>query len=339
MARAGINEIHVFQAADRLRGQNVNPTVDNVRRELGDTGSRTTINNHLKRWRENSEQRSRGAGELSVSLQQVLGEQAKAILSTLESEAEEKFQGMQEQFELKLRTEADRNKSLETRLKKANEENLTLSSEIKAHLDEINTLKFMLSDMREENQKLRENRASLQATVSHLHKQQKELKEVNESVQKSLEKQRGDYDAMRERDIQKRQAEFEALRSELNEKTQTKIIQAARIRDLEHQIPAMQAQLKKAGAEALRVRNDAQAAVRAAEEVVSQAKAENQVFSRRLAERAREIKDLKQEIRELRHQGQKRIVELTNAVSVLGKKIDAGSVGPQTKRSSVKVKV
>ena len=52
MARAGVSEYHVFQAADRLKALGVNPTVEKVRRELGDTGSSTTINNHLRAWRE-----------------------------------------------------------------------------------------------------------------------------------------------------------------------------------------------------------------------------------------------------------------------------------------------
>ena len=52
MGRIGISEYQVFQAADLLAADGVHPSVDTVRVELGNTGSRTTINKYLKEWRE-----------------------------------------------------------------------------------------------------------------------------------------------------------------------------------------------------------------------------------------------------------------------------------------------
>jgi hypothetical protein len=110
MARAGISEYHVVQAAERLKALGINPTVDNVRRELGDTGSRTTINNHLRTWREQSQQKPLNASDLSVSLQSLLGEQAKSLLLALETEAAEKFRTEREQYELALQQKNDAEK-------------------------------------------------------------------------------------------------------------------------------------------------------------------------------------------------------------------------------------
>ena len=50
MARPGITFLDVKDAIAELQGQEKNVTVDNVREILG-TGSRSTINNHLKTWR------------------------------------------------------------------------------------------------------------------------------------------------------------------------------------------------------------------------------------------------------------------------------------------------
>ena len=48
----GITEFHVFQAATRLVSQGVgSPTIKQVRQELGNTGSTTTITKHMQTWR------------------------------------------------------------------------------------------------------------------------------------------------------------------------------------------------------------------------------------------------------------------------------------------------
>jgi len=50
MARPGITFLDVKDAIAELQGQEKNITVDHIREVLG-TGSRSTINNHLKTWR------------------------------------------------------------------------------------------------------------------------------------------------------------------------------------------------------------------------------------------------------------------------------------------------
>lgn len=51
MAREGIKYESVVQAAMRLLSRGENPSIERVRKELGDTGSKTTIGNHLNTWR------------------------------------------------------------------------------------------------------------------------------------------------------------------------------------------------------------------------------------------------------------------------------------------------
>ena len=48
MARAGLNKFNVQQARDTLLARGINPSVDAVRVELGNTGSKTTIHRYLK---------------------------------------------------------------------------------------------------------------------------------------------------------------------------------------------------------------------------------------------------------------------------------------------------
>ena len=57
MARTGIDEKDVFQAADRLVEAGEVPTLQTIREKLG-TGSFATISAHLKKWREQKIQES-----------------------------------------------------------------------------------------------------------------------------------------------------------------------------------------------------------------------------------------------------------------------------------------
>ena len=48
MARAGIYKSEVLRARDRLAAQGRNPSIDAIRVELGNTGSKTTISRYLR---------------------------------------------------------------------------------------------------------------------------------------------------------------------------------------------------------------------------------------------------------------------------------------------------
>ena len=62
MARAGILYSHVAKAAAQLAAAGKNPTVDNVREQLGDTGSKSTIAPLLKQWKAQRQGETAGAG-------------------------------------------------------------------------------------------------------------------------------------------------------------------------------------------------------------------------------------------------------------------------------------
>jgi hypothetical protein len=51
MARTGITQEEVFQAAEAIRGEGDTPSIDRVRVRLGDTGSPNTIHKYLKIWK------------------------------------------------------------------------------------------------------------------------------------------------------------------------------------------------------------------------------------------------------------------------------------------------
>src|SRR5215204_3614470 len=51
MTRNGVTFTKVELAAEKILAKGENPTIEKVRRELGDTGSNSTLSKHLHEWR------------------------------------------------------------------------------------------------------------------------------------------------------------------------------------------------------------------------------------------------------------------------------------------------
>jgi len=96
MARTGIYKSHVIRARDRLLAQGQRPTIDAVRIELGNTGSRTTIHRYLKEIEEEEGGRrpppqvavSDSIAELVGRLSERLADEVQAEFKTYREQAE-----------------------------------------------------------------------------------------------------------------------------------------------------------------------------------------------------------------------------------------------------------
>jgi len=84
MARAGILYSQVAKAAAQLAAAGTNPTVDNVRAALGDTGSKGTIAPMLKQWKAQHQGETAAAG---TGLPSDLLEAVKGVYQRLEASA------------------------------------------------------------------------------------------------------------------------------------------------------------------------------------------------------------------------------------------------------------
>ncbi|ENU0108210.1 DNA-binding protein [Pseudomonas aeruginosa] len=71
MARGGINKALVQKARQAILARGENPSIDAVRVELGNTGSKTTIHRYLKEL--DDAERGRDAGSIPLSEQLTTG--------------------------------------------------------------------------------------------------------------------------------------------------------------------------------------------------------------------------------------------------------------------------
>lgn len=203
MARSGVTFNEVDEAARYLQGLGRNPTVDAIRERLG-TGSRTTILEHLKRWKS---LQADGEGRLPQPLLSLVT----GLWDGLQALAQERITHHQETADQKL-------SSLKLQLQTAEQTEVQLHQEIQHYQEQLDTeqraktaldnqwqtlqkshdkldarhqvaLK-QLDDSRQENQRLHQLALQIQANLEH-YQQAIQQQHIEETLAK--EKQQALY--------------------------------------------------------------------------------------------------------------------------------------------------
>lgn len=156
MGRIGISEYQVFQAADQLAADGLQPSVDTIRVELGNTGSRTTINKYLKLWRERQAHRNVAGANLSGHLRQVITEQSELLLSVLEAESNTKLQAKTKEFEETYQALRDNYQQLEQNHVQSLDSLKSLQDLSDDQALQLLQKQAELTDLNDQNQSLRE---------------------------------------------------------------------------------------------------------------------------------------------------------------------------------------
>lgn len=311
MARAGVGEYHVSQAADRLRAKGISPTVDTVRRELGDTGSRTTINNYLRVWRDRDQLRERSATDLGEPLRHLLNGHAQTILQTLEEASKTKFDDELKKYETNILLKEQQLTEQQTINKNQQLEILELQKSIDQLNSELIFNRSVLNDLREENQHFRESLAASQTMTSSLQTQLQEVKKSAETERKHSENERVKALALRDEEQKENIKELNAVKAELEIRARTILIQASQLTDSRTQLSILQSEVKKSGAEVLRTRNDWQAGKLELEEVQKEAA----ITREKLTDREKTISQLQHEITQRWNQEKNQLQDLATAIS------------------------
>ncbi|WP_422452139.1 DNA-binding protein [Endozoicomonas sp. ALC066] len=160
MGRAGVSFFEISQICEQLKAQGENPSIDRVREKLG-TGSRTTINNHIKTWKAKN-------GSITGN--------PKAVSETLLSLVSQ----LDEQLKLEANHQADeRIEAQEIRHKGE-------SDELNEKLKEAGRRHEFLT---ERNEQLHEKLTTAEQQVKDTDKQLKEQIEVRSKAEKMVEQQ------------------------------------------------------------------------------------------------------------------------------------------------------
>ena len=162
MARGGITYHSVAKAAQQLLDKGENPTVDTIRAQLGDTGSRSTIGPFLKQWKARHAEQSEGAASgLPTGVLQAV----KSLHESISAEAEARVELAQKEFQEK----AD---ALERQLQNIKQQLVEVASTRDGLADQLDQERVVSQALRTANAQLLEGKHDLDvrlaATVAEL---------------------------------------------------------------------------------------------------------------------------------------------------------------------------
>ncbi|TFY85531.1 hypothetical protein DYL61_29455 [Pseudomonas nabeulensis] len=211
MARGGINKALVHSARDALLARGLYPSIDLVRVELGNTGSKSTIQRYLK------ELNTPPAVD-TASLPKVSEEMLSLVTSLAERLTQQAQEAVAEE-----RTQLDRQQTryhqehaqLRERLDQALERICAQTTEIETQRQRERQLYEQLKDSEGERQRLLQLVAGQQQMLEERANHVKSLEEKHQHAREGLEHYRQEQLAQRGQELRRHEQQIHELRQEL----------------------------------------------------------------------------------------------------------------------------
>ena len=221
MARGGINKALVSNARETLISRGENPSIDAIRVELGNTGSKSTIHRYLREIEEEASARLDDETLLSQPIKELVGR----LASVLRQEAQSLVEEHQTKNQSQVRSLTDRLQELESLLASSNNTLEAKERELKVLLSDLDaskaseeTLKANASKANQANEKLQVLLAEKQAQIESLEEKHRHNREAMEHYRQSVKDQREQDQRKHEHQVQQLQAEIRTLNQTLSVK-------------------------------------------------------------------------------------------------------------------------
>jgi chromosome segregation ATPase len=217
MARGGINKTIVLEARNALLARGQYPSIDAMRIELGNTGSRTTIHRYLKEI-EDFDPRPRASRE---RLSDELTELVAGLLERMMEEGGEALVYAQARFD-------EQRSELELKLDGLNAEFISLQREVDSQkgalalqADALQICQTSLQAELTRNARLSQNCSDLEIRVQEKDEQIRSLEEKHLHSRDALEHYRNAVKEQREQEQQRHEGQVQQVQVELRQLQQT----------------------------------------------------------------------------------------------------------------------
>jgi chromosome segregation ATPase len=220
MARGGINKAIVLEARRALLARGANPSIDAVRIELGNTGSKTTIHRYLKEI-EDVDPRPRASRE---RLSDELTELVAGLLERMTEEGGEALAHAQARFD-------EQRIELEQKLDGLSAELVSLQREFDSQkgalglqADELQICQASLQAELTRNARLSQNCSDLELRVQEKDEQIRSLEEKHLHSREALEHYRNAVKEQRDQEQQRHEGQVQQVQVELRQLQQTLMV-------------------------------------------------------------------------------------------------------------------
>ncbi|MEE4691199.1 DNA-binding protein [Pseudomonas alliivorans] len=213
MARGGVNKALVVKARSALLARGENPSIDAVRIEMGNTGSKTTIHRYLKEL----ETAHSPAPDINEELTELVANLARR----LQEQAQERIDQLCVDHETRCRTLQDAlsatQKNAEDLSDEIRQKDQTLERQATALLD----LQETLINVRSENTRLTQAGSDLESRLTDKNEQIRSLEEKHLHARDALEHYRNSIREQREHEQQRHEGQVQQLQMELRQAQQS----------------------------------------------------------------------------------------------------------------------
>lgn len=220
MARGGINKALVQNARRAILARGEHPSIDAVRVELGNTGSRTTIHRYLKELEEAERGRSSTATPLSGQLANLVAQMAEQLTEEAQAavaEEREQLAGERRDYHERIHQLENRSQQFEGQCAALVEKLQALERDIKQEHQQRQQADIEIVRLRQAN-------SDLEARVQDRDGQIRSLEEKHQHARIALEHYRQASKEQREQEQRRHEAQVQQLHVELRQLQQTLIV-------------------------------------------------------------------------------------------------------------------
>lgn len=211
MARAGIYKSEVLRARDRLLATGVYPSIDAVRIELGNTGSKATIHRYLKEIEEEEGGKTRAKVAVSEAIQDLVGR----LAARLNEEADARGAELQAKSQAELANKQEVITGLQAELQSVRQQleqvQQKLAVEKAEHTKTCDALGTKTLEATQSAQQVRDLREQLASAEQH----RQSLEEKHLHARQALEHFRDAAKEQREQELRQHEQQTQYLQGEL----------------------------------------------------------------------------------------------------------------------------
>lgn len=217
MARGGINKALVSKAREKLISRGENPSIDAIRVELGNTGSKSTIHRYLREIEEEASARLDDEALLSQPIKELVGRLAAALkqeAQTAIDESETKHQNL-------VQSNAARISELEAALASSNKTLEEKEYELQRSLIELSTREASAEVFKAQENEFKQTEAKLQVLLVEKQSHIESLEEKHRHNREAMEHYRQSVKEQRDQDQRKHEQQTQQLQAEIRSLNQT----------------------------------------------------------------------------------------------------------------------
>jgi phage-related protein len=228
MARGGVNKALVQAARLAILARGEHPSIDAVRIEMGNTGSKTTIHRYMKELDDGAEP----AQEPSEPIDDELTSLVSRLAQRLKEQAQEPIDQARAQFE-------QQRKELETQLYEAREANTELQQQyeiqslaLTQESAELQDTRSMLQSEQTRNAGLNQALADFELRLQDKDEQIRSLEEKHLHAREALEHYRNAVKDQREQEQRRHEGQVQQIQMELRQAQQSALVRQDEITQL-----------------------------------------------------------------------------------------------------------